>query len=260
VARLPGVAETTEQRIGAAVLAAGPGAMASHRSAAFLWGVPRPEDDPVDVILPLRSREASLSGVVVHRPRDRRDLQPVRRAQIATTNVLRSLCDLGAVDPPGVHEAVGHVLFHSLARPGDLRRAIDVHARRGRHGVPALRAALADWMLDDKPIDSVLEPAMRSLLTRFGLPPAEFHAVVAGYEVDFWLIGTPVVLECDGWAYHGRTIAQHHRDTVRDNDLIVAGYLPVHFTYRMIHRDPSGVARRIRAALDRWSPGWPPAA
>ena len=37
---------------------------------------------------------------------------------------------------------------------------------------------------------------------------------------------------------HGRTKAQHHRDTVRDNDLVVAGYLPVHFTYRMIHRAP----------------------
>ncbi len=260
VARLPGVPETREQRIAAAVLAAGRGAMASHRSAAHLWGVPRPDDDPVDVILPVRDREASLDGVVVHRPRDRRDLSPVVRSGIRTTNVLRFLCDLGAVDPPSVHAAVGHVLLQTLARPDDLRRAIDVHARRGRHGVPAFRAALADWMLDGKPADSVLELAMRRLLTRHGLPPAEFHARIAGYEVDFWLIGTPVVLECDGWAYHGRTKAQHHRDTVRDNDLVVAGYLPVHFTYRMVHRTPADVARRIRGALTRWSPGWRPVA
>ena len=68
------------------------------------------------------------------------------------------------------------------------------------------------------------------------------------------------MLECDGWAYHGRTKAQHHRDTVRDNDLVVAGYLPVHFTYRMVHRTPADVARRIRGALTRWSPGWRPVA
>ncbi len=259
VARLPGVPVTREQRIAAAVLAAGPGALASHRSAAFLWAVPRPADDPVDVILPVRSREATLEGVVVHRPRDRRDLKPVLRSGIRTTNVLRFLCDLGAVDAPSVHGAVGHVLLNSLARPHDLERAIDVHARRGRHGVPALRAALADWMLDGKPIDSVLERAMSELLARFELPPAEFHAWIAGYEVDFWLIDTPVVLECDGWEFHGRTLAQHHRDTVRDADLIAAGYIPVHFTYRGIDRDPGGVARRIRAALAHWSPGSTPA-
>ena len=39
-----------EATVAAAVLGAGPGAMASHRSAAHLWGVPRPDDDPVDVI------------------------------------------------------------------------------------------------------------------------------------------------------------------------------------------------------------------
>ena len=260
MARLPGWPETREQRIAAAVYAAGPGAMASHRSAAHLWGVPRPDGDPVDVILPVRSREAHLDGVVVHRPRDRRDLSPVLRLGIRTSNVLRFLCDLGAVDPPSVHAAVGHVLLQTLARPEDLRRAIDVHARRGRHGVPAFRAALTDWMLDDKPADSVLELSMRNLLRRYRLPPAQFHARIAGYEVDFWLPGTPVVLECDGWAYHGRTKAQHHRDTVRDNDLVVAGYIPVHFTYRMIHRDPQQVARRIRGALARWSPGWRPVA
>ena len=50
VARLPGAPQTRHQRIAAAVLAAGPGAMASHRSAAFLWDIPRPEDDPVEII------------------------------------------------------------------------------------------------------------------------------------------------------------------------------------------------------------------
>jgi hypothetical protein len=50
VARLPGTADTPEQRIIAGVAAAGPEALASHRSAARLWGIPRPDDDPVDVI------------------------------------------------------------------------------------------------------------------------------------------------------------------------------------------------------------------
>lgn len=153
VARLVGSAETREQRIAAAVMAAGPGAVASHRSAAHLWGIPRPEDDEIDVMLTERRREASLDGVVVHRPRDRRDLTPVLRQNIRTSNLLRLLCDLGAVDPRSVSAAVGHVVTQGLASPVALRAAVDVHARRGRHGVPAFRDALDEWVLDGKPTD-----------------------------------------------------------------------------------------------------------
>lgn len=108
-------------------------------------------------------------------------------------------------------------------------------------------------MIDGKPADSVLERSMRKLLTRFRLPPATFHATIAGHEVDFWIVDTPVVLECDGWEFHGRTMAQHVRDTERDNDLIVAGYIPVHFTYTHVQRHPARVAHEVRAALQRWS-------
>ncbi len=100
--------------------------------------------------------------------------------------------------------AVGHVVTNGLASPVALRAAVDVHARRGRHGVPAFRDALDEWVLDGKPTDSVLEPAMHRLVDDHGLPPVEFHAVIGGYEVDFWIIDSPVVLECDGWETHGR--------------------------------------------------------
>src|SRR4051794_33992771 len=51
VMRLYGAPPTVEMRIEAAVLAAGPDAMGSHRSAATTWGVDRPADDPIDIIL-----------------------------------------------------------------------------------------------------------------------------------------------------------------------------------------------------------------
>ena len=127
------------------------------------------------------------------------------RANIATTNVLRLLCDLGAVDPAGVSAAVGHVVSNRLASPVALRRAIDRHARRGRHGVPAFRAALEEWLIDGRPVDSVLEAAMAKLFETYRLPPFEFHARVAGVEVDFRIVGTPIVLECDGWEFHAKT-------------------------------------------------------
>ena len=255
VARLIGSPRTREQRIAAAVLAAGTGAMASHRSAAYLFGVPRPENDPVDLIVVDRRRRPVIAGAIVHRPRDLKDLSPVLRANIPTCTILRWCCDLGAVDEPSVNPAVGHVVAGGLASPRALRTAIDVHARRGRHGVPAFRAALDDWVLDGKPVDSILEPMMMRVLKRFGLPPAQFHAIVAGYEVDFHFPGTPVVLECDGWESHGRNRNQFEFDRVRNSVVTAAGFVVVHFTYRQLARQPEKVAKRIRSNLDRWAPG-----
>jgi very-short-patch-repair endonuclease len=254
VARLYGSPQTKEQAIAAAVLAAGPGAMASHRSAAHLWGIPRPDDDPIDVMLVERRREATLDGVVVHRPRDRRDLSPVLRSNIRASNILRLLCDLGAVDPPAVTAAVGHVVTTELASPAALRAAVEVHARRGRHGVPALREALDDWVIDGKPVDSVLEPAMRKLVMTYRLPPIEFHPVVWGYEVDFRFVDSIVILECDGWETHGRNRRRFEKDRVRDNELTARGWIVTRFTYRGITRHAANEAERIRGVLRQWAP------
>jgi very-short-patch-repair endonuclease len=254
VARLYGSPETTEQTIAAAVLAAGRGAMASHRSAAHLWGIPRPDDDPVDVMLVERRREATLEGVVVHRPRDRRDLTPVLRHNIRTSNILRLLCDLGAVDPPAVSAAVGHVVTTELASPAALRAAVEVHARRGRHGVPALRDAVDEWVIDGKPVDSVLEPAMRKLIRTYQLPAVEFHPIVCGYEVDFRFVDSIVILECDGWGTHGRNKSRFEKDRVRDNELTARGWIVARFSYRGITRRAAKEAERIREILRRWAP------
>ena len=51
VVRLLGVPLTFEQRALAAVWACGEGAVSSHRTSAALWGMPRPDNDPIDVLL-----------------------------------------------------------------------------------------------------------------------------------------------------------------------------------------------------------------
>jgi very-short-patch-repair endonuclease len=254
VARLFGSPATREQRIAAAVLAASPGAMASHRSAAHLWGVPRPDDDPIDIIVVSRTRGLALDGVIVHRPRDDKDLSPVLRKGIPTSNILRLGCDLGAVDPPGARAAVLYVVTNAIASPRALRTACDVHTRRGRPGVPAFRAALDEFIIDGKPVDSILESTMRDVGRRFGLPAMEFHARVCGYEVDFLVTGTPVVLECDGWDSHGRKRRLFERDRDRTATLVADGYVVVPFTWRRLVRDPAWVARKVHAAADRWRP------
>ena len=170
VARLHGTPDTPEQRIIAAVSAVGVGALASHRSAARLWGIPRPDDDPVDVLLPAQRRDMMLEGVVIHRPRDLRRLVPQRRYGIRCTNIVRTLLDLGAVDPSALHAAVGHAITTRLVTLDALEVAAAEHARPGRAGVVAVRDAIAEWSIDDKPADSVLETAFTRLVQRHHLP------------------------------------------------------------------------------------------
>ncbi len=254
VARLPGTPDTPEQRIAAGVHAVRVPALASHRSAARLWGVPRPDADPVDVILTGARRDLVLDGVVIHQPTDRGRLVPQRRAGIPCTNILRTIVDLGAVDPAGLHSAVGHAIATNLASLPAIEAAVVDHARQGRRGVVALRDAIADWSIDQKPADSVLEAIMARLIARHGLPAVEFHPIIEGHEVDFRVRDTPVILECDGWKHHGLDRAGFERDRDRDADLIAAGWIVVRFTYRAIVSRPSATARRIRAAVDRWAP------
>ena len=252
VARLVGTPDSPEQRIIAGVYAIGEPALASHRSAARLWGVPRPDDDPVDVILTATRRDLRLDGVVIHRTTDRARLTPQRQFGIRCTNILRTLIDLGAVDPPGVHPAIGHAVAHRLASLQAIEAAAGEHARRGRSGIVAVRDAIADWSIDDKPADSILEMVMKRLIDRFDLPPVEFHPVIEGHEVDFRVIDSPVILECDGWAYHGLHRTNFERDRDRDADLTAAGWIIVRFTYRAITSRPKRTADRIRAVCHQW--------
>jgi very-short-patch-repair endonuclease len=141
-------------------------------------------------------------------------------------------------------------------RLADLRAielAVTEHSRRGRQGVAALRRAVDGWAIDAKPADSTLEAAMRTLISRYRLPPVEFHPVIEGHEVDFRVVGTPVILECDGWVYHGLIRSNFERDRDRDSELTAAGWIVVRFTYRAITTRPDKTARRIHGTIDRWS-------
>ena len=253
VARLWGSPPTLPQRALAAVWAVGPGALASHRTAATLWGIDRPANDPIDVVMANRRRYSRLTGIVVHRPRDLDDLRPILRQMVPTTNPMRMLLDLGAVDADAVEGAMIAVMASKVASPAAIRGALFRHARQGRNGIGPLRRALETWLGEELPPDSELESKMAQLLAAYRLPAVQFHAVVAGYEVDFLVVGTHIVLECDGWGSHGLDRDQFEFDRVRNAELLAAGYMTVHFTWRQLKNEPDHVAERIRNVLGRWT-------
>jgi very-short-patch-repair endonuclease len=167
---------------------------------------------------------------------------------------MRMLVDLGAVDPAGVASALDDVLTQLIASFTAVRNGMFRHARRGHTGIGALRAALQEWEIQGSPADSRLEVRMNELLETFRLPPADFHAIVSGYEVDFLVRGTRVVLECDGFEAHGLDRDQFEFDRLRNAELTADGHVVVHFTWRQLDSAPSRVADRIERNLRQWAP------
>ena len=251
VARLYGTPDTPEQRIIAAVEAVGAGCLASHRSAARLWGIPRPDHDPVDVLLPAQRRDLRLEGVVVHRPRDVAWLAPHHRFASACTGIERTLLDLGAIDPQGLHDAVGHAIANGLVTLDALDAAATEHARPGRGGVVAVRDAIADWSIDDKPADAMLEFTFDRIARRHGLPALVQRPTVEGVTVDVRVRGTAVLVECDAWSDRRRDHDRVERSVELDDRLTAAGWTVVRCTYRSVTTRPSATAKRILAAIER---------
>ena len=77
--------------------------------------------------------------------------------------------------------------------------------------------------------------------------------MIAGYEVDFWMMDSPIILECDGWSTHGLDRAQFEKDRTRDAELTALGYVVIRFTYRAIITRPRKEAERIRKNVSRWA-------
>jgi very-short-patch-repair endonuclease len=254
VVRLAGAQRTSLQTIAAAVLAAGDDVIVSHATAAHVWDERIDRAIPVHVTLTDHRRTLRLPDVVAHHTTDAVDLRPVMRRGIPISNPLRVLCDVGATEPTLVATVLERFMISGYVRPDSARAALDRHAKRGRDGIRALRAALDAYPLGNKPPDSVLEPAMARLVERFHLPTMTFHQVVRGWEVDFRVDDTPVIVECDGWSTHGLDRDQFERDRRKDAELRAAGYLVCRYTWQQVTKQPRNVADNLSAVLSIWAP------
>lgn len=249
VARMVGAPDSVESRILGPILSLGRGALASHRSAAFLWGAAVLGDDPVDLLAGSRGRRLDLDGVMLHRPTDLRRLRPVQPRGIPATDPLRTLLDLGAVAPEATPVLLEQLVIAGSVTRRSVERTLVEHARPGRAGVTALRAAIAAWPFGDEPPDSKLEREVMDLCRRHCLPAPDFHPVILGFEVDFAWLPERVILESDGWADHGRDRRGFARDRERDPLLVEAGWLVIRFTWEQITARPEWVAARLRSVL-----------
>jgi hypothetical protein len=253
VYRVGGTPASWRHRLMAACLA-GP-AVASHRSAAGLWGFVDCDDDVVEVTA-LRHRRRHAGDVIWHESRllDARDT--TERDGIPVTRPLRTLLDLGVVvDADRLEEFLDEGLRRGWFSVASLWRRWEELGGRRRLGGDIVCLVLDRKVSGQCPAGSILETRFRQLLRRAGLPdPVSQYEVFDGEEfvarVDFAYPGHAVLIEVDGEQWHtGRS--PRTRDAGRDRRLVGLGFSPLRFYWEDIRDRPDTVARDVLAAMKR---------
>jgi hypothetical protein len=246
--------EALHTRLLAALLALGPGAAASHRSAAGLIGLRSLDVQLVEVSWPHRSPRR-LDGVIVHRAPDL-DRRWVRKIDgIAATTPERTLFDLGMVAHPWlVQRCMEEWLASRKVTIERLEAVVGAHARHGRAGGPVLRRLLDQRVLRDVVADSRFEAQLAQVLIGRGLPRPVHHHLLEGprlvAELDWAYVSSKVALEFDGYGVHLRSLEAFERDRERQNEVEILGWHVMRFTARQVRDRPGLVADQVARMLD----------
>jgi very-short-patch-repair endonuclease len=225
-----GVPPSHRQSVLVALLAAGAGAVASHLTAASLWGLRFPEPDAIH----LTGRQVRLEGVVGHRTST---LDPVDVTVLGAIPILSAARTIvscsGTVGLERLGEIVDDALRRRLVTLADLRSCHErIATGPGRRPTVALRQVLAQRVVGYQPGDSQPEADLVRVLANAGLPaPVLGHRVRIGtwrYRLDIAWPEAMLGLEHDGWDTH-RTFTAFHGDRQRLRRLTAAGWtiLPV---------------------------------
>lgn len=253
VYRLAASVRSFEQRLLAACVAAGPQAVASHDSAAWLWDLlAHPPDHPA-ITVPV-ARHPILAGVKVHRS----EVDPARvsyRRGIPCTDPLRALVDLAAVvEQPVLVAAVDQGLSTRLVSGKGIAAELERRQARGRRGVPTLRQILSSRGIIGAPRASVLEREAILLLDRWGIPVTG-REIKAGpddrYRLDFTL-APPVAMEVDGYTHHWSPESKAH-DEARRNQLRLDGVFLLVYCWIDVRADQRRMYRELTTALARYA-------
>jgi putative AbiEi antitoxin of type IV toxin-antitoxin system len=216
----------------AAALSCGCGALLSHRSAAWLWGLTKRWQPIIEVTAasPRRTR----SAIRIHSAEALTDADRAWSEGVPVTAIPRTLLDFAAADPHYLGPALDNARRLGLL---DLIAIDELISRsRGFRGVARLRTALEIH----RPIAftrSGLERRFLALVRRAGLPPPSTNLFVEGYELDAYWPDERFAVELDTYDYHGTPAA------------FEAGIEMTRITGTRIEREPRVVTTRLRRLL-----------
>lgn len=245
---------TWRQRLLAACLAAGPFAVASHRSAAALFGLSGIPAGVVEIAVP-RGRSHRSELAVVHQVRDLPPGDVTRIDGIPVTRPARTLVDLaGVVSERALEEAVDDALCRRLVTLPRLDGRAAALAGKGRTGAANLRAILATWHDGGLLPQETAEARLFRRLVHSGLPPPQRqHEVWADGRLlgrlDLAWPEARVGFELDGFRWHG-TPRAHRRDIARHNGLKARGWTVFQATPGDLVDDAAHLAVLVAPLLD----------
>jgi predicted transcriptional regulator of viral defense system len=196
----------------AAVLAYGPDAVLSHRSAAAHWDLGS-GSYKIDVTTPKERR--SRKGLRVHTATLHHEDRTTHDG-IPITTVARTIFDLAAQ----THQDGLTYLIEEADRKHrlDLEALDRAIARRPRApGTKRLRTVLATYR-GAPDTRSKLERGFRKLIAKAGLPEPQFNVLLAGMTVDVYWPQWKLVVELDGEPYHDNP-RKFETDRIRDATL-----------------------------------------
>jgi Protein of unknown function (DUF559) len=227
----------------AAVLAAGPGAVLSHRSASALWGIRDSARANPEVIV---GRERRRPGIDTRRSVLTADEVTVERG-IPVTTPARTLLDLAEVlSFHQLERAVHETEFRRLTSALSLDALLARHA--GRRGTTALREIVNRRDLGKNIPKTELEIAFLAFLDKHAIHRPLVNESIGPYIVDGLYVDDRLVIELDSRSAHETTRA-FEEDRRRDRYLLTAGYRVMRITYRQLHEEDATIAAQLRSLI-----------
>jgi hypothetical protein len=219
-----------------AVLACGPDAMLSHRSAAALWGFGEETPGIIDISVRRHCR-VRRPGVRVHDRAGLWNRDIGARLGIPVTQPVRTFLDLVSVmGPRDLERSINEADKLDVIDADSLRRALDDYP--GQPGIRPLRRILDEHTF--RLSDDELERLFRPIASAAGLPVPLTKHIVNEFEVDFFWPDLGLVVETDGWRYH-RTPSAQTRDALRFQTHTAAGLTPLRFSHYQVKYEPRHV-------------------
>jgi hypothetical protein len=222
-------------------------AVASHSSAAYLWGLYRYAPETIDVTAPIRRRakrrfRVHFSSILASEDRGECEGIPV-------TSVPRTLLDLAIRAQP---QQLDRLL--ERAEELDLLDVAAVEALLGRagghRGRGRLGRALGVYRPDPTFTRSRFERQFRGHVRAAGHPAPAMNLTVEGYELDAYWPDLRFAVELDLFETHG-TRAAFERDRLRQEELKLLGIEMIRITRPRLLREPDAVMRNLAALLAR---------
>jgi hypothetical protein len=224
------------------------GVVVSHAAAAVLWEYPG--WDRPDIVDITRTAPGRVPGVRVHRVRSLCDDEVTRVRGVPVTTPARTVLDLaGCTTMRELEQALAAATRRARRHRGEIRRLLQRHPRHPGSGrLRQLLAALDAAGHEPLFLRSKAEERALLLVRRGGLAPPLANVRIAGFEVDFVWPAQRVILEVDGYEFHG-SAAAFQRDRDRDRDLVASGYQVLRFSWRQLTDESEACLVALATAL-----------